>query len=133
MHLNDLQPQFHRPTGEEVDVVCEVGETVLYLELTLLNGNCSKISPEERTRALRLIYWISIGCLRMSPRVHSEKVEETDRWFLWNGHTMFAMHWTSRKPGSRVNHDFQLNVSFVKSRENLLIRLIVEMGTSLGW
>ena len=61
-------------------MACEFVETFLYPELTLLNGDCSKISREERKRSLRLIYGITIGCLRMARCVQSEEVENNARW-----------------------------------------------------
>ena len=55
------------------------------------------------------------------------------RWSPSNRHTMFTMLCTWRNPVSRFNHDFQPNVSFIEFQENLRMRLIVEMGTLLGW
>ena len=68
--------KFHIPNEIEVDFACEFVETFLYLELHMINENCSKMSNNERLRSLRLIHQIAIGCLRMVPRIQSEEVHD---------------------------------------------------------
>jgi hypothetical protein len=75
VEYDKLQVQFHIPNNEEVDFACEFIEIFLYLELQLLNENCSKMSNDERLRSLTVIHHIAIGCLKMVPRIQSEEVK----------------------------------------------------------
>jgi hypothetical protein len=74
VEFDKLQPQFHIPSAEEVDFACEFVETFIYQELTLLNDKSSDMSNDERLRSLTLILFISVGFLRMVPRIDSEEV-----------------------------------------------------------
>ena len=61
---------------EEVDFACEFIETFIYPELQLLNEKCSKMSNDERLRSLTLVHYMAIGCLRMVPRIESNRYTE---------------------------------------------------------
>ncbi len=67
--------KFHIPNEEEVDFACEFIEEFIYLELQLFNEKCSKMSNDERLRSLTLIHYMTMGCLRMIPRIQSEEVK----------------------------------------------------------
>ena len=67
--------KFHVPNAEEVDFACEFAEAFIYPELQLLNEKCSKMSNDERLRSFTLIHYMTIGCLRMVPRINSKDIE----------------------------------------------------------
>ncbi|CAF4532895.1 unnamed protein product [Rotaria socialis] len=118
VEFDKLQPQFHIPSAEEVDFACEFVETFIYQELTLLNDKSSDMSNDERLRSLTLIQFISIGFLRMVPCTDSEEVLDLE---------------LSVAPFKfKCKAQYSLYAKEPKFKENLRMRLIIDIGQLLG-
>ncbi|CAF3884238.1 unnamed protein product [Rotaria sordida] len=111
--FDKLQVQYHIPNIDEIDFACEFVETFIYSELTLLNEKSLKISNDERLRSLTIIYYISMGCLNMIPRIDSQNVQDL--------------------VSSVVSCDSKYPIYHNKSkfRENLRMRLVIDIGKLL--
>ncbi|CAF4659701.1 unnamed protein product [Rotaria sp. Silwood1] len=114
VEFDKLQVQFHIPNGEEVDFACEFVETFIYPELQLLNEKCSKMSNEERLRSLTLVHYMSIGCLRMVPRIDSKEIEN-----LVPSVAPYA---------SKYQAQYSIYAKEPKFKENLRMCLLVDIG-----
>ncbi|CAF1939925.1 unnamed protein product [Rotaria magnacalcarata] len=117
VEFDKLQPQFHIPNAEEVDLACEFVETFIYPELTLLNQRSSDMSNDERLRSLTLVLFIAIGCLRMVPRIDSEEVLD-----LAPSVAPFDFKYKGQ---------YTVYVKEPKFKENLRMRLIIDIGKLL--
>ncbi len=111
-----------------MDFACEFVEKFIYQELTLLNDKSSDMSNDERLRSLTLILFISVGFLRMVPRIDSEEVldlyvvleKEVDNrkrfLFLIVNHQLLLLY-----SNTRLNIHSMTKNQVGKSKFNLLI------------
>ncbi|UJR10196.1 hypothetical protein I4U23_014411 [Adineta vaga] len=112
-----IQGKFHIPNEDEVDFACEFVEIFLYLELQMINDNCSKMSNNERLRSLRLIHQIALGCLRMVPRIPSDEVQN-----LVSSVAKYDLKYQAQ---------YSLYAKEPKFNENLRMRLLIDIGKLL--
>ncbi|CAF4314779.1 unnamed protein product [Rotaria socialis] len=114
VEFDKLNVQFHIPNEDEVDFACEFVETFIYPELQLLNEKCSKMSTEERLRSLTLVHYMSIGCLRMVPRIDSKLID--------NLVPSVAPY------GSKYQTQYSIYAKQPQFKENLRMRLLIDVG-----
>ncbi|CAF3366761.1 unnamed protein product [Rotaria socialis] len=118
VEFDKLNVQFHIPNEDEVDFACEFVETFIYPELQLLNEKCSKMSTEERLRSLTLVHYMSIGCLRMVPRIDSKLID--------NLVPSVAPY------GSKYQTQYSIYAKQPQFKENLRMRLLIDVGKLIG-
>ncbi|CAF0736207.1 unnamed protein product [Didymodactylos carnosus] len=114
VEFDNLQVQFHIPNEDEVDFACEFVKTYLYPELNLLTEKGVKLSNDERLRSLTIVHYISMGCLRMVPRIDSNEVEDLV---------------PSVAPyGSKFSVQYSIYAKQPQFDENLRLRLLTDIG-----
>ncbi|CAF1379996.1 unnamed protein product [Rotaria sordida] len=110
---------FHIPNEDEVDFACEFVETFMYLELRILKENRTKMSNDERLRSLTIIHPIVVGYLRMVPRIESEEIKNLVP--------------TIAPYDSNVQAQYSLYAKEPKFKENLRMRLLIDIGDSIDY
>ncbi|CAF3676972.1 unnamed protein product [Rotaria sordida] len=116
--VDKFQVQFHIPGDDELDFVREFVETFIYIELDLLKETNSKLSNNERLRSLTIVHHIAMGCFRIVPRIGSPNVQNlvpTVVSYSSQSQAQYSMY--SKEP---------------KFRENLRLRLLIDIGKLLG-
>lgn len=73
--VDKIQVHFHIPNEDELDFARDFVETFIYPELDLLLQNDAKLSNEERSRSLTMVYHLALGCFRVIPRIPSTAVQ----------------------------------------------------------
>ncbi|CAF3768327.1 unnamed protein product [Rotaria sp. Silwood1] len=114
IEYDKINVKFHIPNEDEVDFACEFVEIFMYHELKILNENRSKMSNDERLRSLTLLHHITIGCLRMVPRIESEEIK--------NLVSSIASY------DSKIQAQYSLYAKEPKFKENLRMRLLIDIG-----
>ncbi|CAF3218234.1 unnamed protein product [Rotaria sp. Silwood2] len=118
INVDTCQVQYHIPNDDELDFVREFVETFIYAELDLLKEKSLKQSNNERLRSLTIIHNIAIGCFRIVPRFSSPNVQNLIP--------------TVVPCSSQFQNQFSIYSKVPKFRENLRLRLLIDMGKLLN-
>lgn len=113
------------------------------------------MSNDERLRSLTLVHYMAIGCLRMVPRIESEEIPNLCVFLSWVRNLIIIfrlefhrLHLTDRNVklnirstrNNHVNtflrdhdhHSYWKRFVFLEFRENLRMRLLIDIGKILG-